>query len=100
MDKTELIIELAKSLNTTKKNAEEAVNAVLAIIAEHLADGDGISISGFGALTVRLTPERTARNPRTMERVIIPERGRVIFKASPKLLEKINKNCFEEEKCL
>ncbi len=92
MDKTELINELAKSLNTTKKNAGEAVNAALMIITEHLADGDGISISGFGALTVRLTPERTARNPRTMEKVVIPECNRIVFRPSPKLLEKVNDN--------
>ena len=48
MTKTELISAVADKTDFTKKNAETAVNAIIATITDALASGEKVSIVGFG----------------------------------------------------
>lgn len=48
MNKTELAAAVAAKTKLSKKEAEAAVNAVLASITEALADGDKVALVGFG----------------------------------------------------
>src|SRR5580658_8555833 len=49
----------------SKKDATEAVNAVLETIAAAVASGDKVAITGFGVFEKSERPARTARNPAT-----------------------------------
>ena len=53
MNKTQLIDVVAKEANLKKKDAEAAVNAVLAAIGNALVDGDKIQLVGFGSFEVK-----------------------------------------------
>jgi nucleoid DNA-binding protein len=73
MNKTELINEMAKNLSS-KKEAESALDGLLAIITQSLKKGDKLTLSGFGTFKVSKRKARTGRNPRTGEKIKIKAR--------------------------
>jgi DNA-binding protein HU-beta len=72
MNKRDLIDAVSGRLGD-KKSATEAVNAVLDIIADAVAKGDKVSITGFGVFEKTDRPARTARNPATGATVSVPK---------------------------
>ena len=65
MRKPELIAAVAKKSGLPETKAASVVNGVFETIGEVLADGDEVSISGFGTFRVAFRPERDGRHPRT-----------------------------------
>ena len=65
MNKTQLIDAIAKSANLNKKQAEAALNAFTATVADALKAGDKVQLIGFGTFEVRERGARTGRNPKT-----------------------------------
>jgi DNA-binding protein HU-beta len=72
MNKRDLIDAISGRLGD-KKTATEAVNAVLDTIADAVAKGDKVSITGFGVFEKTERPARTARNPATGAAVSVPK---------------------------
>jgi DNA-binding protein HU-beta len=64
MNKRDLIDAISERMGD-KKSATEAVNAVLETIQSAVAEGDKVSITGFGVFEKSDRPARTARNPAT-----------------------------------
>ena len=69
MNKTELIAAVAEKATISKKDAENAVSAVIASITESLAGGEKVQIAGFGTLkfareasALAVTRERALRS--------------------------------------
>ena len=81
MNKVELVAAVAEKAELSKKDAEKAVAAVLDAVVEALASGDKVSVVGFGSFEVRERGERTGRNPRTKEAIVIPASKQPVFKA-------------------
>ena len=81
MNKTELIAAVAEKTDLSKKDADAAVSAVLGAITDALKAGDKIQLVGFGTFEVRERGERTGRNPRTKEAIVIPASKQPVFKA-------------------
>jgi DNA-binding protein HU-beta len=71
MNKRDLIDAISGRLGG-RKPATEAVNAVLETIQSAVANGDKVSIAGFGVFEKADRPPRTARNPATREIVHVP----------------------------
>ena len=67
MTKTDLIAQVAANTEMSKKSAEMAVNAAFEALGKAMAEGEKISISGFGTFEVRERAERQGINPRTRE---------------------------------
>ncbi len=91
MKKSELIAAIAAKGGYSKKDAEKALDAVTATITESLANGDKISIVGFGSFEVR---ERTAKesiNPATKQPIHVPAKKVPAFKAGKALKEAVDK---------
>ena len=65
MNKTQLIASAADKANITKKAASDAVEAVFASITDALAQGDKVTIVGFGTFEVRERAARQGVNPST-----------------------------------
>lgn len=65
MTKTDLIAQVAANTEMSKKSAEMAVNAAFEALGKAMAEGEKISISGFGTFEVRERAERQGINPRT-----------------------------------
>lgn len=90
MNKTELIAAVAEATALSKKDAENAVSAVIASITKSLSEGEKVQIAGFGTFEVRERSERFGRDPRTSEEIIIPASKAPAFKAGKALKESVN----------
>ena len=90
MNKTQLIQKIAENGNMTKKDAEAALNAVVAAISDAVAAGEKVQVSGFGSFDVKARDARTGRNPKTGEAVEIPASKYVAFSAGSALKDKVN----------
>ncbi len=81
----DLVDDVADKARITKKDAEAAINAVFAGIAQGLANEGKVLISGFGIFEVKETKARRGVNPATQEKIDIPASKRVTFRASSTL---------------
>jgi integration host factor subunit beta len=91
MTKAELVDEVAKVVELTKKQAEAIVNIVFDSIVESLRAGQKIELRGFGSFRLRSRKSRTGRNPKTGEKVDVPSKKIPYFKPGKELKELINK---------
>lgn len=85
MIKAEFATKLAEKTGITKAKAAEATDAMLAIIVDALKAGDDVNFLGFGKFEVATVKARQSRNPRTGEKLMVPEHKKVRFKVSKKL---------------
>ena len=83
--KDELITAIASKAGMKKVDAQKAYDALLESVAEQLAAGRDVRLSGIGSLRTNIAPARTSRNPRTGEAVQVPSRRVVRFSASAEL---------------
>ena len=79
------------------KDAELAVKMILDAMAESLAKGERIEIRGFGSFGLNYRPPRTGRNPKSGERVQVPEKHVPHFKAGKELRERVDFKEFKKE---
>lgn len=91
MNKAELVAAVAEKAEVSKKDAEKAVNAVLASIEEALARDEKVQLVGFGTFEVKNRAERVGRNPQTKEEIVIPASRVPAFKAGKALKEAVQK---------
>jgi integration host factor subunit beta len=91
MTKAELVDEVARIVQLTKKQAETIVNIVFDSIVESLRSGQKIELRGFGSFRLRSRKSRTGRNPKTGEKVEVPSKKIPYFKPGKELKELINK---------
>jgi integration host factor subunit beta len=91
MTKSELIAKLAARFpQLVVKDAELSVKAILDAMSEKLAAGKRIEIRGFGSFSLNYRPPRLGRNPKTGEKVQVPEKYVPHFKAGKELRERVD----------
>ena len=90
MTKIEFVDAVAKETEWTKKDSEEAINAVVKVITNALVAGEKLSIVGFGTFEVVERAERQGRNPKTNETITIAACKALKFKPAKALKELIN----------
>jgi integration host factor subunit beta len=90
MTKAELVEEVAKVSELTKKHSEVIVNTVFQSIIEALHEDEKIELRGFGSFRVRQRRSRQGRNPKTGARVNVPAKKIPYFKPGKELKELIN----------
>ena len=91
MTKTDLIAQVAANTEMSKKSAELAVNAAFEALGKAMAEGEKITISGFGTFEVRERPERKGRNPQTGAEITIEASKLPAFKAGKALKDAVAK---------
>ena len=89
MNKTELINAVAERSGLTKKAANDAVEAVLEPITNALANGEKVTLVGFGQFEVRERAARKGDNPATGEPIDIPAAKVPAFKAGKALRDAV-----------
>lgn len=87
--KTDIIDAVAEKAGLKKKDAEAAVNAVLAKLADSFADGEKVQLVGFGSFTVKERAARKGRNPFTGEDIEIAASKHITFSAGKALKDRI-----------
>lgn len=91
MTKSELIVRLAERFpQLVAKDADFAVKMVLDAMSEALAKGDRIEIRGFGSFALNYRPPRVGRNPKSGDKVSVPEKWVPHFKAGKELRERVD----------
>ena len=90
MTKSELSAQVAAQASLTKASADAAVNAVFSAITDALANGETVTLTGFGTFTVRSREARHGRNPRTGESITIAASRVPAFKAGKALRDAVN----------
>ena len=90
MTKADLIEEVSRVVEMTRKEAEVIVEAIFDSIVRSLRGGDKIEIRGFGSFRTRQRQPRVGRNPKTGARVEVPAKKIPYFKPSKELKDVVN----------
>ena len=90
VNKSDIAGRVAGRAGVGKSAAGDAVDTVFEAIAEALARGEDVRITGFGTFGTRSRPARTGRNPRTGESLEISASTAPTFKAGKPLRDAVN----------
>ena len=90
MTKQELIAQIAERTGLTKAQAEKALNATTSTITDALAEGESVTLVGFGTFKIHRREARTGRNPQTGGAVQIPAGFVPKFSAGQGLKDAVN----------
>jgi integration host factor subunit beta len=88
MNKSDLIVALAKEADLPLRKSEEIVNLVFDTMSDALISGDRIEIRGFGSFMVKEYKGYTGRNPKTGDKIAVDEKRLPFFKTGKELREK------------
>ncbi|NLW69987.1 MAG: HU family DNA-binding protein [Eubacteriaceae bacterium] len=91
MNKVELIAAMAEKTGMSKKDTEKTLAAFTETVKETLQNGEKVSIVGFGIFEAKKRASREGINPRTGEKIMIPETTAPTFKAGKSLKEALGK---------
>ncbi|MCX4258984.1 MAG: HU family DNA-binding protein [Muribaculaceae bacterium] len=89
MNKTELVNAISEKAGLTKAQSKDALDAVIASISEALVANDKVALIGFGTFSVAEKAARTGVNPATKQKIEIPARKVVKFKAGSELTDAV-----------
>jgi nucleoid DNA-binding protein len=93
--KKEIVKTISESIGMTQLKTKEIVQKTFDAIVETLVEERRIELRNFGVFEVKQRAARKARNPRTGERVDVPQKFVVTFKPGKEMEEKVR--LLEEE---
>jgi len=88
MTKLEIARELAERKDMPLADAIKAVDGVIEIMKDAFKNGRNVYLRGLGSFIIKERKEKTGRNPRTGEVIIIPAHKEVKFNQSQSLIVK------------
>ncbi len=89
MNRMELAAKVAERTELTVKQSSAAITAMLDAIAETIADGEDVSLYGFGTFRARERSARVVQHPTSGKTVQVPAGRRVTFSAALALRRKL-----------
>ena len=90
MTKADLIDEVSRVVEMTRKDSEIIVETIFDSVVRSLHQGEKIEIRGFGSFRTRQRQPRVGRNPKTGTRVDVPAKRIPYFKPSKELKDLVN----------
>jgi len=90
MTKADLVEEVAKVTELTRKDSEVIVDTLFESVIKALRVGDKLEVRGFGSFRVRQRNARVGRNPKTGVEVPIAPRRVMTFRASQMLKDRVS----------
>jgi len=90
MTKADLVEKIASQVSLSKKDSETVVNTVFRSIIDALEGGDKVELRGFGSFRTRERKSRIGRNPKTGDKVDVPEKKVPFFKPGKNLKKLVN----------
>ena len=90
MTKADLVEEVSRVVEVTRKDSEVIVETIFESIVRSLRNGEKIEIRGFGSFRTRERQGRIGRNPKSGERVEVPPKTIPFFKPSKELRDVVN----------
>ena len=90
-NKSDLVkLFLSNEQDLTPQLNKEIFKRFFSIISNHIEDKQSIELRNFGSFKIRKMPSRIGSNPQNRKKIYIPERFKLSFKVSKKILKKIN----------
>lgn len=89
MNKSELVDAIAAKAEMTKKDADVVLSAVIDAIMESVAEGEKVTLVGFGTFEARQRQAREGRNPSTGKPIKIPATTVPAFSAGKSFKERV-----------
>ena len=90
MNNSDLADRVAAENNLSKADARKLVDGLFVAIAEAAAQGEEISLNGFGKFKVKDTPAREGRNPSTGATIQIAAAKKLTFAPAKAVKDKLN----------
>ncbi len=91
LTKSELVTYISNDQpQLSEQDVELAVNSILDRMTSALVSGERIEIRGFGSMTLHYRPPRIGRNPKTGEKVQVPEKYVPHFKPGASLRKRVD----------
>lgn len=90
MTKADLVEELTRSGELTRRDGEVIVDTIFDSVIAALKSGDKVEVRGFGSFRVRQREPRIGRNPKTGAKVDVPAKKVPYFKPSKELRDLVN----------
>jgi integration host factor subunit beta len=88
--KKNLIDRIAEQTGTQQKLVKTVVQQFFDEITSELAQGNRLEFRNFGVFETKTIPARTARNPRTSQKVQVPAKRRVFFRPGRLMKHQLN----------
>ena len=89
MTKKEIVKTISEEIGLTQLKTKEIVQKTFDAIVETLVEEGRIELRNFGVFEVKRRAARKARNPRTGQRVDVPEKFVVTFKPGKEMEERV-----------
>ncbi len=89
MTKKEIVKTISEEIGLTQLKTKEIVQKTFDAIVETLVEDKRIELRNFGVFEVKQRAARKARNPRTGEKVFVPEKFVVTFKPGKEMEERV-----------
>ncbi|MEM7202781.1 MAG: HU family DNA-binding protein [Planctomycetota bacterium] len=93
--KKELVNRIAEQTGVTKIVAKEIIQSFLDSIIDELAEGNRLEFREFGVFETKLRAARRAQNPRTLEKVSVPQKRIVKFKVGRLMRKRVSSDDVE-----
>lgn len=90
MTKKEIVKTISEEIGLTQLKTKEIVQKTFDAIVETLVEEKRIELRNFGVFEVKRRAARKARNPRTGEKVFVPEKFVVTFKPGKEMEERVH----------
>lgn len=90
MKKAEFISLVAEQSGMTKKDTEHVVDIVFRCLGDVLAQGERITLTGFGTFDTKQRAAREVRVPITGGKAVVPAARVPVFRTAKQLKEKLN----------
>jgi nucleoid DNA-binding protein len=87
--KKEIVKTISEEIGMTQLKTKEIVQKTFNAIVDTLVEEHRIELRNFGVFEVKKRAARKARNPRTGEKVFVPEKFVVTFKPGKEMEEKV-----------
>ena len=89
MTKKEIVKTISEEIGLTQLKTKEIVQKTFDAIVETLVEDHRIELRNFGVFEVKRRAARKARNPRTGDKVFVPEKFVVTFKPGKEMEERV-----------
>jgi len=87
--KKEIVKTISEEIGMTQLKTKEIVQKTFNAIVETLVEEQRIELRNFGVFEVKKRAARKARNPRTGQRVDVPQKFVITFKPGKEMEEKV-----------
>jgi len=90
MNKSQLVKALAEKSGLSVKDSKEAVNTFVEAFVDAILEDERIEIRGFGSFVNKRYDTYVGRNPKTGEKIHVPEKKLPFFKVGKELKQRVD----------